>query len=122
MTPTQRTLAELRARGYRAEVVERWIPGANIRRDLFGIIDVFATNKHATLGVQVCGQAWSSHVTKLLVDNAATCFEWLECASRRLELWGWAKRKPRGQRVYYQLRRGIITNREGQLHLEEIAS
>ena len=42
MTPTARSLKHLRGEGWLAEVVERFIPGANIRKDLFGIGDVVA--------------------------------------------------------------------------------
>jgi hypothetical protein len=39
-SPTQRSLAEMRGRGYVCDIVERWVPGANIRRDLFGFLDL----------------------------------------------------------------------------------
>ena len=53
MTPTAFTLRYLRRSGYLAEVVERWIPGANIRKDLFGIIDLVAiTVDEPILGIQ----------------------------------------------------------------------
>lgn len=39
-SPTQRSLAEMRQRGYLADVVERWIPGANVRRDCWGFVDI----------------------------------------------------------------------------------
>ena len=41
-SPTARTMAALRSEGWTVEVVEKWIPGAQIRRDLFGVIDVLA--------------------------------------------------------------------------------
>ncbi len=52
MTPTQRTLKKLRDDGWIAEVVERWVPGANIRKDLFGWIDIMALRDGQTLAVQ----------------------------------------------------------------------
>ena len=51
-SPTENSLAYLRADGWTAEVVERWIPGANIRKDLFGFIDIVAVRGSETLGVQ----------------------------------------------------------------------
>jgi hypothetical protein len=39
-TPTARTLRYLREQGYCAEVVERWIPQARKRKDLFGFADI----------------------------------------------------------------------------------
>ena len=45
MTPTQRTLAYLRAMpDMIAEVTERWNPHAKIRQDLFGVIDIVASS------------------------------------------------------------------------------
>jgi hypothetical protein len=52
MSPTQRSLEKLRADGWRAEVVERWVPGANIRKDLWGWVDILALREGETLAVQ----------------------------------------------------------------------
>ena len=41
-SPMERTLKYLRKQGYLCESVEKWIPVANIRRDLFGFADVIA--------------------------------------------------------------------------------
>lgn len=42
MTPTARSLAECRKRGWHAQVVEQTIPRTFIKRDLFGVIDIIA--------------------------------------------------------------------------------
>ena len=52
MTPTQRSLAQLRADGWTAEVVEKWNPHARIRQDLFGFVDILAIRDGETLAVQ----------------------------------------------------------------------
>ncbi len=66
MSPTQRSLAHLRGLGYVAEVVEKWIPGANIRRDLFGFIDIVAIRENEVLGVQsTSGGNVASRVAKI---------------------------------------------------------
>lgn len=52
MTPTQLTLRKLREDGWTVEVVEKWVPGANIRKDLFGFIDLMAIKDEQTLAVQ----------------------------------------------------------------------
>lgn len=41
-SPTSRSLKQLRADGYVAEVVERWNQYSKTRHDLFGIVDVLA--------------------------------------------------------------------------------
>ena len=52
-SPTQLTLRKLRADGWPlVAVVEHWVPGANIRRDLFDLVDVLAVGPAGTLAVQ----------------------------------------------------------------------
>lgn len=71
MTPTQRTLAELRKRGLMAAVVERWNAHARIRQDLFGVLDVVAVGDGGTVGVQATsGSNVSSRVAKLTESDA----------------------------------------------------
>lgn len=54
MSPTSRSLALLRERGYKAAVAEKWNHFAKIRQDLFGCIDIVAVGHGRTLGVQAC--------------------------------------------------------------------
>lgn len=86
-THTQRTLNFIRNQGYVAEVVERWIPGANKRRDFLGIIDIIAFNEDQTVGVQSCGEAFAAHRDKIL--KSATAAQWLSSPHRLLALIGW---------------------------------
>src|SRR5208282_1305404 len=95
MTPTARSLALLRRSGYVADVVERWIPGANVRRDLFGCIDVLAVRPaaRAILAVQA---TTSDHLAHRL-DKARklpALAAWLR-AGGAFEVWGWARRGKR---------------------------
>lgn len=39
------------------ETVERWIPGANIRKDLFGFADLLAIRDQTVLAVQVTSRS-----------------------------------------------------------------
>jgi aspartate/glutamate racemase len=52
LSPTHLTLRHLRNNGWTAQVVEHWVPGADVRRDLFGFIDVLALRGAETLAVQ----------------------------------------------------------------------
>ena len=66
MSPTQLSLKWLREQGYLAEVVERFIPGANIRKDLWGWTDIVAIREGETVAVQCT--SWdniSSRVRKI---------------------------------------------------------
>lgn len=72
-SPTSRSLDLLRKQGYLADVVERWIPGANIRKDLFGFIDIVAIKDGEIRGIQATtGSNCSSRVKKIAAhDNVA---------------------------------------------------
>lgn len=110
-SPTQRTLAECRKRGWYVQVVERWNPYAHVRHDLFGVIDLVAIAKpdmitppycSTLLAIQAC--AGSSHAArrdKILAEPRARA--WVE-AGGRLELWSWSKRGERGKRKRWTLR------------------
>lgn len=92
-SPTQRTLAHLRKQGYTADVVERWIPRANVRKDLFGVIDVIAIGNGETLGVQCTSYPnVSSRVKKI---EACDALPELRRSGWRLLVHGWRKPKTR---------------------------
>jgi len=103
MSPTQRTLALYREKGYSIEIVERWIMGGFVRKDYLGIIDMIAINETDTIGVQSCGQAWSAHVKKITEECADSSRLWLSCPGRRLVLIGWRKMKVKrgGKAVHF---------------------
>jgi hypothetical protein len=94
MTPTARTLALLRREGYIAAVVERWLPVANVRRDLFDCIDVLGVKPgEPTIGVQA---TTAGHVAHRLAKAKALpqLRTWLACG-HVFEVWGWALRAGR---------------------------
>lgn len=89
MTPTQRTLAKLRADGWLPAVVERWNPHARIRQDLFGFIDILAVRDGETLAVQATsGSNVSARVAKIAASDTAPM---VRKAGWRVEVWGWRK-------------------------------
>lgn len=98
MTPTQRTLAALRAEGWTAEVVERWNPHVRVRHDLFNVVDILAVRGAETLGVQVtAGSCVSARVHKL---EGSAALPLLAAAGWRVEIHGWRKVKvKRGARA-----------------------
>lgn len=49
---TSRAIKYLQDLGYTTGVVERWLPGINVRKDLFGFIDLIAIKDGEILGVQ----------------------------------------------------------------------
>lgn len=96
MSPTARSLKLLRERGYLAQVVERWNPGARVRIDLYGFGDILAIKGGETLMVQACTVGdQSKRIAKILAEPRART--WL-CGGRTIEVQGFAKRGPRGKR------------------------
>jgi len=89
VTPTQRTLAELRKRGYTAAVVEKWNPHARIRQDLFGFIDVLALRGAETLAVQTTSASnMSARVRKIADADAISA---VRDAGWSIVVHGWRK-------------------------------
>ena len=110
VSPTQRTLRELRNQGRRCAIVEKWnayVGPAGVRQDLFGIIDVLALDpERGVVGVQSCGQSFAAHERKLLEERHEECVDWLSTPGTSLELWGWrkVKVKPGGKAMRWKPR------------------
>lgn len=104
MSPTARTLAFARKKGWDAAVVERWNPHAKVRHDLFGVIDVLALDGRAgVLAIQATtGSNLGARVEKVSAEPRAT--RWL-ASGGRLECWGWRRVGPRGARKTWAVRR-----------------
>jgi hypothetical protein len=94
MSPTARTLTYLRRLGFTADVCERWLPRANIRKDLFGCIDILAIKPgEPVLGVQATsGNNISARLTK--ARALLTLKTWL-ASGCVFEVWGWSQRNGR---------------------------
>ena len=107
-SPTQRTLAECRKRGWPCQVVEHWNQYARIRQDLFGFGDIIALDgKPGCLLIQATSTGnMSSRVHKIEENEIAP--QWL-AAGNRIQVWGWAKRGPAGKRKAWTLKEQEIT-------------
>jgi hypothetical protein len=80
----------MRRRGYElVDVVERWLPFARRRKDLFGIGDVIATGTPGTCIVQTTsGSNVSARVAKIVESDALPI---LQRANIRVLVHGWRK-------------------------------
>jgi hypothetical protein len=137
-SPTQRSLAECRKRGYTAQVVEKWNSHAKVRVDLFGVIDIVAITPPTPGDRDACHcEAWnesecacggyqammsdsgrilaiqacagSSHSARLAKILAEPrAKQWVE-AGGLLELWSWSKRGARGKAKRWALRVDAVT-------------
>ncbi len=99
-SPSALSAEYLRERGYLVDCVERWIPGANIRRDMFGLFDLAAIRpgQLGVLGVQVTSRAnAASRRTKM--QESGHLSTWL-AAGNRAELHHWKLAGPRGHRQW----------------------
>jgi hypothetical protein len=109
VSPTQRALAHCRKEGWVAQVVEKWIPQAKRRVDLFGCIDLIVLDggPGGPLGVQVT--SGTNHAARIAKAQEEPRLQaWLS-APARFEVWSYSKRGPRGKRKLWQLRRQEIT-------------
>lgn len=90
-SPTSRTLKHLRDAGYQAQVVEHWVPGANVKRDLFGFIDVLGIHEETgeVLAVQTTSYSnMASRARKIAEsDKVAT----VRKAGWAIHIHGWRK-------------------------------
>lgn len=98
MSPTQRSLAKLRADGCDlVQVVEKWNPHARIRQDLFGVVDILAIKGGETIAIQACaGSSVAARVDKITESDAIAH---IRKAGWTFHVHGWRKTKPRGQKV-----------------------
>lgn len=93
LSPTQRTLRELRNQGCVCDIVERFNPYAGEfgkRMDFLGFADLIACYPRSICAIQCCGQSFAEHKTKILENENAP--EWLKSGGR-IEIWGWRKLK-----------------------------
>lgn len=77
------------------DVVERWVPQARIRKDLFGCLDLVALDGKCICGIQATsGSNVSARVKKIQAEPRAR--EWLEHGGR-IVVMGWSRRKKTGK-------------------------
>lgn len=88
-SPTQRTLALYKERGYLCEVTEKWNAFARIRQDLFGFIDVLAIKEGEVVGVQAT--SWGNVKARInkIADHDNTPM--VRKAGIRIIVIGWGK-------------------------------
>ena len=89
MSPTQRSLAVLRERYPLVQVVERYIPQARKRIDLYGIADILCVSESEIVAVQTTSASnVAARVSKLTESPALPI---LRKAGIRVLVHGWRK-------------------------------
>lgn len=123
LSPTQRTLKEMRQQGRLCGIVERFnahVGPHGIRQDLFGFIDIIALDpKQGVVAIQSCGQDYSGHVKKLTEDRNDALYEWLNHAP--CELWAWRKVKLKrgGKAMRWKPRIADVVLQDGEVKVIE---
>lgn len=90
-SPTSRSLALLRKEGWTAEVVEKWMPQARIRKDLFGFVDILAIREGETLAVQSTSYSNSYARCKKIAEHENVAV--VRSAGWGIHVHGWKKNK-----------------------------
>ena len=89
----ERTLKCLKDANFMVQKVEHFNTFAGTRHDLFGFIDLLACHPaYGSIGLQVCGEDWSSHIKKMTGDRREAVILWLLAGNRCL-LIGWRELK-----------------------------
>lgn len=89
-SPTQRSLAEMRKRGFDCAVVEHWNPHVGIRQDMFGVWDIVCIKPGAIVFLQcTTDDNMSKRITKITEHDLIDSFR--KCGAILL-VQGWKKR------------------------------
>lgn len=107
-SPTQRTLAQLKATGHRCQVVEQFCQYSRQRIDLFGFIDIVAVRERL-VGLQcTSGSNHSSRVKKIVTECREDALAWIN-AGGTIEVWSWKRYKKAVNRRFWRPRIDVIT-------------
>jgi len=92
ISPTQNSLKRLRKAGYEAGVVEKWVPQARRRIDLWGFVDIVAV--HPTAGLVMCQTTTAGNMASRMskaakIPAAGYCVS----AGVTVEVHGWKKER-----------------------------
>jgi hypothetical protein len=99
-SPTQNSLASLRAQGYICWIVEYYNSFSRKRVDMFAAWDLIALRENEVLFVQTTSASNVSARVKKIAGNEYTPD--IRKAGVRLEVHGWSSKKVGNRRVYSQ--------------------
>lgn len=104
-SPTQRTLAECKRRGWTAGIVERRLTRF-VTQDFLGCIDIIAITPDGLVGIQATsGANHAARVSKALAEPRLAT--WL-APGRTFAVWSWSKQGGCGKRKLWTLREESI--------------
>lgn len=94
-SPTVNSLKWLRDAGYRSQVVEKWVPHANVRQDLYGIIDIIGIHHETGEVLAVQATSYSNVSARVKKCLASENLELIRRAGWKLQVHGWRKKGAR---------------------------
>lgn len=119
MSPTQRSIAWLKAQGWQVARTEHWNSFAKIRQDVWGFADALGCHAQKIYGQPIGGEPvfmqdendialfqftttpnMSAREAKIRASKEAAY--WLRCGGK-IYVYGWAKRGARGKRKVWTL-------------------
>lgn len=109
MSPTARSLKRLRELGYHADVVERWIPGANIRRDFLGGVDILAYAEDGRPAQAIQATTWTNVLARQKKLAALPGTRALIASGVEVRVWGWRRECHDGRRPIWAVRDILLT-------------
>jgi hypothetical protein len=105
---TELSLRHLRSEGWLVDVCERWIPsgdGGQVRRDLFGLIDLVALRGSVTMGVQTTSNSnVNARLSKIGDGEHAEQLAALTAAGWQVVVHGWRKSTREGHACQHDKR------------------
>lgn len=101
-SPTQLSLAALRAQGYVCWIVEYWSHFAKKRIDLFGMWDILGVGPLGTIAVQTTTTGVAARVKKITDEEHAIALAACREAGWTLQVHGWTSKKVGNRRHYKQ--------------------
>src|ERR1700734_1582901 len=107
-SPTALTMKYLRKRGFLVDIAERWIPGANIRRDLFHVIDLVAIAPDEPILAVQCTSLANVPARVNKARASAELAVWLKTGHSRFQIFGWLRRAGKWEVKIVELRANEI--------------
>jgi hypothetical protein len=86
----------MREKGFHAEVTEKWVPGANIRKDLWGFVDILCLGADGSI-VGVQSTSASNVAARIAKIAESPLVGSVRKAGIRIVVQGWRKVKGRWQ-------------------------
>lgn len=90
-SPSALTAERLKSEGWLVETVERWIPGANVRKDLLGFIDQLCFKDDIVIAIQ--STSWTNVKARVIKITESDNIKIVRRIGWPIYVYGWRKTK-----------------------------